>query len=174
VNREEKKREVEQLRAELSKSQNVFVMNFAKIPVSEDWALRKQVRAAGGKYRVVKNTLAALGAKTTPAEQLLQALSGPTALAMTSANPVALAKALSAYAKANPSFVFRAGLVEGRVISLADIAALALLPGKEELLAKVLYLIASPARSVAGTVQSVIRGIAAALDQAVKENKFKS
>ncbi len=172
MNREEKSKEVERLKADLNDSGAVFVVNFQKIPVAEDLELRRQVRAAGGRYRVIKNTLAELGAKGTPAEPLLKSLSGPTALAMTGASPVALAKALSAYAKANPNFTFRAGLVEGRVISLAEIASLAILPSKEELLAKVLYLLASPARSLATTLQAVTRNIVSVLDQAVKEGKF--
>jgi large subunit ribosomal protein L10 len=174
LKREEKQNEVEKLKADLLRSGSVFVVNFQKIPVSEDLELRRQLRAAGGRYRVIKNTLAELGAKGTPAEEILKSLAGPTALALSEANPVALAKVLTAYAKANPNFTFRAGLVEGRVISLSEISALALLPSKEELLAKVLYLIASPARSIATTLQAVARNIASVLDQAVKEGKFKS
>ena len=173
MNRDQKQQEIERLRAELSKALSVFLMNFEKIPVSEDWELRRQIRAAGGRYSVVKNTLAELGAKGTPAGSLIQSLAGPSALASTTTNPVALAKALSAYAKANPNFSFRAGWVEGRVISIAEIAALVQLPGREELLAKVMYLAGSPARGVASAMQSVIRGLARALDQAVKENKFQ-
>jgi large subunit ribosomal protein L10 len=173
LNREEKQQEIERLRAELTKALSVFVMSFEKSPVGEDWELRRQVRAAGGRYQVVKNTLAERSAKGTPPEPLIQFLAGPTALATTEANPVTLAKALSAYAKANPNFQFRAGWVEGRVISLAEIAELVLLPGREELLAKVMYLAAAPARGVASAMQSVISGLARALDQAVQTNKFQ-
>jgi len=173
VNREEKQQEIERLRAELSNALSVFLMNFEKIPVSEDWELRRQIRAAGGRYSVVKNTLAELGAKGTPAETLVWSLGGPTGLASTETNPVALAKALSAYAKANPNFSFRSGWVEGRVISIAEIAELVQLPGKEELIAKVMYLLGSPARGVASAMQSVISGMARALNQAVQENKFQ-
>jgi len=172
VNPEEKAKEVERLKADLEKANSVFVVNFAKIPVAADWELRRQVRAAGGRYRVVKNTLAELGAKDSPVEPVFRSLVGPCALALTEANPVALAKVLSTYAKENPNFTFRAGWVEGRVISLAEFAELALLPSKEELLSKVLYLIGSPARGIAVAMQSVIRSLAFVLDQAVKENKF--
>ena len=173
MRRDEKQNEVERLKSELIESGSVFVMSFQKLPVSEEWELRRQVRAAGGRYRVVKNTLAQLGAQGTPAESILKSLEGPTALALTKASPVGLAKALSAYAKANPNFTFRSGLVEGRVVPLDAIADLALLPSKEELLAKVIYLVGSPARSLAGTIQMVSRGIVLALDQAVKAGKFK-
>jgi len=173
LNREEKRKEVERLKSDLAGSGAVFAVNFQKIPVSEDMELRRQVRAAGGRYRVIKNTLAELGAQGTSTEPMLKSLSGPTALAMTDTSPVALAKALTAYAKANPNFTFRAGWVEGRVISLAEIADLALLPGKEELLSKVLYLLASPARGIATTLQALARNIASVLDQAVQEGKFQ-
>jgi large subunit ribosomal protein L10 len=173
LTREEKQQEIERLQAELSKALGVFLMNFEKIPVAEDWELRRQVRAAGGRYRVVKNTLSEIGGKGTPAEALMQSLSGPTAMASTETNPVSLAKALAAYAKVNPNFTFRSGWVEGRVISLAEISELVQLPGRGELLAKIMYLTGSPARGVASAMQSVISGLARALDQAVKENKLQ-
>ena len=174
MNRDEKKKQVERLREDLAQAQNVFVMNFQKVPVAEDFELRTQVRAAGGRYRVVKNTLAQRSGEGTPAEPIMKSLQGPTAVALTNDSPVALAKALAAYAKANPNFTFRAGIVEGRVVSLEELTGLALLPSKEELLAKVLYLIQSPARGIASVMQSVVRDIASVVDQAAKENKFKS
>ncbi|MSO20956.1 MAG: 50S ribosomal protein L10 [Acidobacteria bacterium] len=173
MNREEKKQEIERLQAELAKAASVFVVNFEKIPVSEDWELRNHIRAAGGKYSVVKNTLAELGAKGTVAEALVKELTGPTALATTTTNPVSLAKALSNYAKANPNFTFRSGMVDGRVISIAEINELANLPSKEELLAKIMYVVHSPARGIASATQSVIRSLAIVLNRAVAENKFQ-
>jgi large subunit ribosomal protein L10 len=173
MNREEKRSEVERMKADFEKASTVFVVNFQKIPVAEDWELRRQLRAVGGRYQVVKNTLAGLAAKGTAAEPILKSLAGPTALALTEASPVGLAKALTAYAKANPNFTFRAGMVEGRVISISEIAEIAVMPAKEELLAKVLYLLASPARSLASTMQAVTRNIASVIDQAVKAGKFQ-
>ena len=173
MNRDEKTREVESLKAELAKANTIFVVNFQKIPVAEDWQLRRQVRAVGGQYRVVKNTLAARSAQGTPAGPVLQSLSGATALAMTAANPVALVKVLSNYAKGNPNFTFRTGVVEGRVVSLAEMAELALLPGKEGLLAKVMYMVGSPARGIATAMQLVIRSMASVIQRAVEENKFQ-
>jgi large subunit ribosomal protein L10 len=100
-------------------------------------------------------------------------LKGPTSIALTDASPVELAKALSNYAKKNPDFTFRAGLVEGKVVSLEGIAELVLLPNKEQLIWKILYILGSPARGIAVAAQSVIRGIATVVDQAVKEDKFQ-
>jgi large subunit ribosomal protein L10 len=97
-----------------------------------------------------------------------------SALAYTATDPVALAKALTTYAKANPSFTFKAGMVEGRAIEVKSIQDLASLPSREELLAKVLFLIQAPAQRLATAVNAVGRNLAVALDQACKENKFTS
>ncbi len=173
-NREQKKKELEALRAELERCRNIIVSAFSGIAVAQDYELRKQVRTAGGAYRVVKNTLAELAAQGTGAESILKNLTGPTALAFTEKDPVALAKVLTAYAKANPSFTFKAGMVEGRVISLAEISELATMPSKEELLARLLYLLNAPARRLASAVGAVTRSLAVVVDQAVQANKFAS
>src|SRR6202140_6025420 len=115
-NKDDKKKDVESLRKELESLKNLFVTGYEKLRVDQDFELRKTVRASGGKYRVVKNNVAAKASEGTPAEQVLKDLKGMTSLAFTSADPVALAKALSTYAKANPTFTFKAGLGEGRVM----------------------------------------------------------
>ena len=97
-NRDDKKKDVESLRKELEASKNLFVTGYEKLRVDQDFELRKTVRASGGKYRVVKNNLAEIASEGTPAEQVLKGLKGMTSLAYTSADPVALAKALTAYA----------------------------------------------------------------------------
>ena len=106
------------LRKSFEKAQNMFVTGFEKLTVQQDFELRKTVRGAGGKYQVVKNNLAEKAAEGTPAEDLLKDLKGMTSMAYTPHDPVALAKALTAYAKANPTFTFKAGMVEGRVIDV--------------------------------------------------------
>ena len=140
--------------------------------VAQEYELRKQVRTAGGRYRVVKNTMAELAARGTAAETVLKNLAGPTALAYTEKDPVELAKTLVAYAKANPSFTFKAGVVEGRAISIQDITELATLPSRGELVARVLHLVNAPARGVASAVSAVARSLASVVDQAVRANKF--
>jgi len=104
---------------------------------------------------------------------VLKGLKGMTSLAYTAGDPVALAKALTAYAKANPTFTFKAGLVEGRVIDVKSISDLASMPSKEEIFAKLLFLIHAPAQRLVTTVNAVGRNLAVVIDQAVKENKFK-
>ena len=106
---------------------------FAKLTVEKDYELRKAVRGAGAKYRVVKNTLAERAAKGTKVEEAVKDLAGVTSIAYTSGDPVALAKALSKYAKDHPEYTFKAGIVEGRVIAIKDIDALASMPSKEEI-----------------------------------------
>jgi large subunit ribosomal protein L10 len=173
-NRDDKKKDVESLRKELEASKNLFVTGYEKLRVEQDFELRKAVRASGGKYRVVKNNLAAKASEGMPAEQVLKELKGMTSLAYTSSDPVALAKALTAYAKANPTFTFKAGLVEGRVIDIKAIGELAAMPSKEQIYAKLLYLINAPAQRLATVINAVGRNLAVVIDQGCKENKFSS
>jgi large subunit ribosomal protein L10 len=173
-NKDDKKKDVESLRKDLEASKNLFVTGYEKLRVNQDFELRKTVRASGGKYRVVKNNLAAKASEGIPAEQVLKDLKGMTSLAYTSSDPVALAKALTAYAKANPTFTFKAGLVEGRVIDIKAIHDLASMPSKEEIFAKMLFLINAPAQRLATVINAVGRNLAVVIDQGCKENKFKS
>jgi len=132
------------------------------------------VRGAGGKYRVVKNNLAEKASEGTAAEQVLKNLRGMTSVAYTTNDPVALAKVLTAYAKANPTFTFKAGVVEGHVIDVKAINDLATMPAKEEIFAKLLYLINAPAQRLVTAINAVGRNLAVVVDQGVKENKFTS
>ena len=100
-------------------------------------------------------------------------LSGVTSIAYTQGDPVALAKALAKYAKDNPEFTFKAGVVEGRVVSIKEIEALATMPSKEELYSKLLFLISAPAQRLVTVMNAVGRNLAVVVDQGVKENKFK-
>ena len=168
-----KKSEVERLHSELSKSSNFFAASFQGIKVQEDFELRKQVRAAGGKYRVVANRLARVASQGTPAEPLLKDLKGMTSLVIADKDPVALAKALTAYARNHPVFCFRAGMVQGRVINVNQIGELANLPGKETIYAKLLFLINAGGQRVVTALGAVGRNLAIVVDQGVKENKFR-
>src|SRR5712691_11208422 len=172
--KEDKEKDLESLRQDLARLNNLFVTGYEKLKVSQDFELRKVVRGAGGKYRVIKNNLAELAGQGTASEQVLKDLRGMTSLAYTTDDPVALAKALTAYAKANPSFTFKAGLVEGRVIDIKAIHDLASMPSKEEIFAKMLYLIDASAQRLATVINAVGRNLAVVIDQGCKENKFKS
>lgn len=172
--RKQKQHDLDRLRQDLQSSGAVFVTSFNKLTVAQDFELRKAVRGAGGMYRVVKNTLAEKASTGLPAAEVLGSLQGTTALAFTTGDPVALAKALSDYAKANPVITFKAGLVEGRAIDLKAIEELASMPPKEEIYAKLLYLINAPAQRLVTALQGVARNLAVVVDQGVKENKFAS
>jgi len=171
--KEDKKKDLESLRQDLEKSRNLFVTGYEKLKVGQDFELRKAVRGAGGQYRVVKNNLAEIASQGTPSEQVLKGLRGMTSMAYTSNDPVALAKALTAYAKVNPSFTFKAGLVEGRAIDITQIVELATMPSKEAIFAKLLYLINAPAQRLAMTINAAGRSLAVVIDQGIKENKFQ-
>jgi large subunit ribosomal protein L10 len=170
--KEDKKKDIESLRQDLAQSKNLFLAGYEKLKVSQDFELRKAVRGAGGKYRVIKNNLAEKAAEGTPAEQVLKGLRGMTSMAYTQGDPVALAKALTVYAKANPSFTFKAGIVEGRAIDIRAINDLASMPSKEQIFAKLLYVINAPAQKLATVINAVGRNLAVVVDQGVKENKF--
>jgi large subunit ribosomal protein L10 len=170
--RDRKRKEVEQLKETLAGTQHVFLTAFEKLTVQQDFELRKAVRGAGGRYQVVKNTLAGKASEGTPAEPILSGLTGMNSIAYTTADPVALAKALTKYAKENATFTFKAGVVEGRVFDVAGIDALASMPSREELFAKLLYLIHAPAQGLVTAMNGVGRNLAVVIDQGVKENKF--
>lgn len=170
----EKQQDLESLRAEFDKAETVFLAGYEKMTVAQDFNLRKTVRGAGGSYKVVKNTIAGKASEGTKSAELLANLKGMCSVAYTSGDPVALAKALTAYAKENPAFTFKAGMVQGRVVDVTGINALATLPSKEEIFAKLLYVINAPAQRLVTAMNGVGRNLAVVVDQGVKENKFKS
>jgi large subunit ribosomal protein L10 len=173
VTRARKVEQVEQLGQELKKVSSLIVATYTKLTVAQDFELRKTLRSSGAKYRVVKNTLAQRAAKGTAAEEALKELSGVTSIAYTEGDPVALAKAVSKYAKDNPEFTFKSGVVEGRVISIKEIQALATMPSKEELYSKLLFLISAPAQRLVTVMNAVGKDLAVVINQGVEKKKFK-
>jgi large subunit ribosomal protein L10 len=173
MNKDEKSKEVEKVRGEIQRAKSVVLTSFEGITVSQDFDLRRRVAQSGGRYRVLKNSLIERAAQGTPVEPAVSPkLRGTTSLATTESDPVALAKVLTTYAKENPILVFKAGVVEGRVVSLADLMALASLPSREALLAKALFLLNAPGTRLASTLAGVARNLAFVIKQAVDEKKF--
>ncbi len=170
--KKQKREEIDQLKEELTEAENLIVVQFKGLNVGQDTDLRDKVRSAGSKYKVVKNRLAKISAKGTHAEQLTASFEGPTALAYNSGDPVTLAKTLSDYAKANPAFEFKAGMVEGRVVEVSALAEIAALPSHDDLIAQLMYLVNAPAQRIAVGVKAVGRNLAVALGQAVEAEKF--
>ena len=173
VTRAKKSEQVEKLGSELKKVSSLIVTTYSKLTVAQDYELRKSLRASGAKYLVVKNTLAERASKGTVAEEALKDLSGVTSIAYTQGDPVALAKALAKYAKDNPEFTFKSGVVEGRVVSIKEIQALATMPSKEEIYSKLLFLINAPAQRLVTVMNAVGRDVAVVLGQGVEKKKFK-
>ena len=172
--RSEKQRDLDKLKNELAKVSTVILTTFQGITVEDDTKLRRAVQAAGGKYKVVKNTLAERAGAGTPAEHLLKNLSGTNSIAYTETDPVALAKALTKIAKDVPSFQFKSGVVEGRVISIEEIKQLASLPSKEELVSKIMFLLNAPAQRVCLALNALQRNLALTVNEAIKANQFGS
>jgi large subunit ribosomal protein L10 len=168
----EKKVQSQELKAKLATVSTVILSTFQGITVEQDTQLRRAVEAAGGHYQVVKNTVVEKAAEGTPSEPMLKGLKGTNSISYTNTDPVALAKILTKVAKDVPAFKFRAGLVEGRVISIQEIGQLALLPSKEELISKVMFLLNAPAQRVATVLAAVPRNLAVVTSEAVKANKF--
>jgi large subunit ribosomal protein L10 len=172
--KKEKIEEAEALKKELATVSTVILSTFQGIRVAEDTTLRRAVQAVGGRYRVVKNRLAERAGAGTPAESLLKGLKGTNSIAYIAADPVALAKVLTKVAKDVPAFKFRAGVVEGRVLSIAEIVQLASLPSKEELLGKIMFLLQAPAQRLASATAGVTRNLAVTVQEAIKAEKFSS
>jgi large subunit ribosomal protein L10 len=173
VTRAKKVAAVEKLGGELKNASSMIVATYSKLTVTQDFELRKALRPTGAKYRVVKNTLAERAGKGTKVEKALTNLQGVTSIAYTEGDPVALAKALSKYAKENPEFSFKAGLVEGRVITVKEIESLATMPSKEELYSKLLFLLNAPSQRLVTAMNAVGRNLAVVVGQGVEQKKFK-
>ena len=173
VTKARKTEQVEKLSKELKNVTNIVVTTYTKMTVAQDYELRKALRGAGAKYQVVKNTLAERAAKGTKVEGALKDLAGVTSIAYTTGDPVAMAKALTKYAKDAPEFTFKVGVVEGRVVTIKEIQALATMPSKEELYSKLLFLISAPAQRLVTVMNAVGRNLAVVVDQGVQQKKFK-
>src|ERR1700730_8753321 len=170
--RSEKQEDLDKLKSHLPAVSTLILSTFQGITVEDDNKLRRAVQQAGGHYQVVKNTLAERAGAGTPIQPLLTNLAGTNSIAYTETDPVSLAKALTKIAKDVPAFKFRAGIVDGRVLSIAEIQQLASLPSKEELISKVMFLLGAPAQRIASALAAVNRNLAITVNEAVKAEKF--
>ena len=173
VTKARKTAQVEKLSKDLKDVSNIVVATYTKMTVAQDYELRKALRGAGAKYQVIKNTLAEKAATGTKVEAALKNLAGVTSIAYTTGDPVAMAKALTKYAKDAPEFTFKVGVVEGKVINIKEIEALATMPSKEELVSKLLFLMNAPAQRLVTAMGAVGRNLAVVVDQGVQQKKFK-
>ena len=168
-----KTQKVKVLAKELETSTTAIIGTFAKMTVAQDFELRKVIRGAGGKYRVLKNKLAAKASEGTKVEAALQGLKGVSAAAFTSGDPVELAKVFSKWVGENAEFTFKLGIVDGKLINVEEVKALASMPPKEEIYAKLLFLINAPAQRLVTVLNAAGRDVAVVISEAVKAEKFK-
>jgi len=164
--REQKQKDLDALTEQFQNSQSAMIVGFNKMTVPKDQELRNQLREAGVKYEVVKNTLARKAATGTPFEQAAEHFKGVTAIAISEGDPVNLSKAISKFTKANPDvFTFKVGVVEGKVVALGDVEAIASLPSKEELISKIMFLINCKAQRLVTVLSAVRRNLAIVIKQ---------
>src|SRR5262245_20139540 len=163
--KEQKQQDIALLKEEFGEADNALIVNFQGLTVEKDWELRRALEKAELNYRVVKNTLVKIAVEGTPLEPLKDHFIGMTAVAYSQKDPVGLAKVLSKFAKENAQLKFKAGVVEGRVINIKDVDALAALPSKEELISKLMLLINSPAQRITIAVNGVCRNLAVVIKQ---------
>ncbi len=174
MNHEEKEKQVEALREQLKDSKTLILSAFEGLKVSQDVELRRKMRSAGASYKVVKNSLLERAAKGTPAEPVAQDLRGTTSVARTEGDPVVLAKLIVGYAKKNPAFTFKAGMVEGRAISLEALIQIASIPSREALYAQMAGVVQATLQRTLSAVNALPRQIAFLVQEAEKKQKFQS
>lgn len=166
---EAKVREVEEFMSVLSDARAVVLTDFTGLDVAAISALRRKCREAGVQYHVVKNTLARRAVERTGMAVLEPLLEGPNAWAVHRSDQILPAKVLSEFAKDHSNLKIRGGFVDGRLISLAEVQALAKLPGREVLLAQTLAGLQGPMTAFAGVLNSLLRGFATAVDAYAKK-----
>ena len=169
MNKQEKSQEIGSLKTILEGAPPTFVLAYRGLTVNQVSALRKKVRATSSRYRVVKNRLALRVLRETPLKDLAGHFKGPTAIAYSTKDPAALAKALDEFTKDNQGLQIKAGYVEGRVITARDIKALADLPSREVLVARFLAVLNSPMVRLLTVLKGPARGLAQVIDQIAKK-----
>ncbi len=170
--RPEKAQKVAEIKELLTGNQGIILVNYCGLTVAEDTAMRSALRAAGVKYSVAKNTFIRIAAKEAGVEGLEPFLENNTAVAVSDDNPVDLAKIIVKFAKTHEKLVVKAGFLDGKLLSMEEIHALADLPSREELLSKMLGSMQAPISGLANVLQGTIRNFVYVLD-AVREAKEK-
>ena len=161
---------VAELAEQLKGTKAAFLADYRGLNVEKSTELRRKLRAAGAEYRVIKNTLLRLAAQGTPAACLDPELKGPTAVTLVTSDPVAPAKALVEFAKANQAFELKAAMLDGKLLQVADVKALAELPSREVLLGRLLGTLNAPTSNFVGVLAAVPRSMVQVLS-AIKDQK---
>ena len=153
---EQKKQQVAELKEKISAAVTGIIVDYEGINVADDTALRKELREAGVQYFVVKNTLLGRAIEGTDLEEMKNVLEGTTALALSNEDYTAAAKILCKFAEGHDNFKVKSGFLDGKVVDIATIEALAKLPSKEVLLATVLGAFQAPIAAFARAVQAIV------------------
>lgn len=168
--KKQKQKDLEALTEQFKNAKAAMLVGFKGMTVSKDQELRNQLREAGVSYEVVKNTLARKASEGTVLEPARDQFKGVTAVALSTGDPVGLSKAISKFTKANPEiFSFKVGIVEGKVVALKDVEAIASLPSKEELISKILFLINCQAQRLVTVISAVPRNLAIVVKQIAEQ-----
>ena len=171
MNRTEKTAAIEELAGTMAKAPHAFLIDYTGITVPAVTDLRRQIRGTKSEYLVVKNTLALLAIKGKPLEALASHFTGMTAIAFSETDVVALAKVLHTFGKTNPHVKVKAALLDGKAVPAASLEALATMPSRTELVAKLLGLMQSPIRRLVTVLASPHRNVAATLAAVAKQKE---